>query len=185
MPELRDEPQASTGTEPLTETLRKNHAARARSAYVRAEAACRHAGIGPDAVELVPKSPAGRAAHSLRLSAQSLSALATSAPDPAADARCARNVAAAAALAAQAAQTHGGENDNGSEAASHAATRAASNAASNAAFHTAVKASQAAAAAAGGSAAGRDPVLNAAAEQAEKDAVEAARAAGWIQPRPR
>ncbi|MER6268187.1 hypothetical protein [Streptomyces sp900105755] len=77
------------------------HAARAHSAYERAVAACRHAGIAPDAAQTVPTSPVGRAADALRLSAQSLGALAGTAPDPAADARCARNAAATAALAAQ------------------------------------------------------------------------------------
>ncbi|MFF4306139.1 hypothetical protein [Streptomyces sp. NPDC001601] len=77
------------------------HAARAHSAYERAVAACRHAGIAPDAAQTVPTSPVGRAANALRLSAQSLGTLAGTAPDPAADARCARNAAATAALAAQ------------------------------------------------------------------------------------
>ncbi|MDT7842670.1 hypothetical protein [Streptomyces justiciae] len=133
-------------------------------------------------MELVPKSPAGRAAHSLRLSAQSLTTLAASAPDPAADARCARNIAAAAALAAltaqaaqaaQAAQTHDANNHESSQ---ENDDRPGS--LSSAAFRTALKASQAAPAAAGGSAAGRDPELNAAAEKA----VEAARPAGWTRP---
>ncbi|MBE8471491.1 hypothetical protein [Streptomyces justiciae] len=139
-------PAATTDSCPPTttpESLRTGHAERTRSAYARAEAACRHAGIGPDAVELVPKSPAGRAAHSLRLSAHSTSTLAASAPAPAADARCARNVAAAAALAAQAAaQTHDANNHESSQ---ENDDRPGS--LSNAAFRTVLKASQAAEAA--------------------------------------
>ncbi|MFE7171065.1 hypothetical protein, partial [Streptomyces sp. NPDC057616] len=83
------------------EALRKGHAARAHSAYDRAVATCGHAGVDPAAAEVVPTTPAGRAAGALRLSARSLDALTASAPDPAADARCARNASAAAALAAQ------------------------------------------------------------------------------------
>ncbi|MFG2790013.1 hypothetical protein [Streptomyces sp. NPDC048419] len=143
------------------EALRKDHAARAHSAYDRAVATCGYAGVDPAAAELVPTTPAGRAAGALRLSARSLDALATTAPDPAADARCARNAAATAALAAQLADAaDGGE-------AGHRAMRAA------------LTASQAAAAAAGGSAAGRDPSLNAAADDAEERAVAAAHEAGW------
>ena len=94
-------------------------------------------------MELVPKSPAGRAAHSLHLSAQSLSTFAASAPDPATDARCARNVAAAAALAAQAAaQTHDANNHESSQ---ENDDRPGS--LSSAAFRTVLKASQAAEAA--------------------------------------
>jgi hypothetical protein len=138
------------------------HGARARSAYDRAMAACRHAGVDRAAAELVPRSPTGRAAGALRLTARSLDALATATPDPAADARCARNAAAAAALAAQLAQSH----DPG-ETSAHA-------------LRTALAASQAAATAAGGTAAGRDAALNAAADAAEERAVTAARDAGWI-----
>jgi len=149
-------------TDPSAETLRKLHSTRARSAYERAAAVCRHAGIGPDAAQTVPTSPVGRAANALRLSAQSLAALADTAPDPAADARCARNAAATAALAAQVA----GSLDDRPEAA--------------AALHAALTASQAAARSAGGTAAGQDTALNAEADDAEEHAVEAARTAGWI-----
>ena len=138
------------------------HGARARSAYDRAVAACRYAGVDRAAAELVPKTPTGRAAGALRLTARSLDALTTSAPDPAADARCARNAAAAAALAAQLAHAHDAD-----EPAAHA-------------LRTAIAASQAAATAAGGTAAGRDAALNAAAGAAEERAVTAAREAGWI-----
>ncbi|WP_406437949.1 hypothetical protein OHB00_25730 [Streptomyces sp. NBC_00631] len=146
---------------PSADTLRKLHSARARSAYERAVAACRHAGIAPDAAQTVPTTPVGRAANALRLSAQSLTALAGTAPDPAADARCARNAAATAALAAQV-----------------AAQMARSGAAT--ALRAALTASQAAAKAAGGTAAGQDTALNAIADDAEEGAVEAARAAGWM-----
>ncbi|MFR0358446.1 hypothetical protein [Streptomyces sediminimaris] len=141
--------------------LRKGHAARAHSAYDRAVAACEHAGVDPAAAEPVPTTPAGRAAGALRLSARSLDALAASAPDPAADARCARNAAATAALAAQVALAAGGGE------------------AGRGVLRAALAASQAAAAAAGGAAAGRDTALNAAADDAEERAVAAVREAGW------
>ncbi|MFF4549640.1 hypothetical protein ACFY1J_36345 [Streptomyces sp. NPDC001406] len=144
------------------EALRKLHSARANSAYDRAAAMCRHAGIERDAAEIVPKSPAGRAANALRLSGESITGFTERAPDPAADARCARNAAAAAALAAQVAQSR----DDRTEAVE--------------ALRAALAASRAAAVAAGGTAAGRDPSLNDAAEATEGHAVAAARAAGWI-----
>ncbi|MEU6148228.1 hypothetical protein ABZ848_48880, partial [Streptomyces sp. NPDC047081] len=86
---------------PSAQELRETHGTRARSAYDRAVAACRYAGVDESAAELVPTSPVGRAANALRLSARSIEALGTGTPDPAADARCARNAAATAALAAQ------------------------------------------------------------------------------------
>ncbi|MFI5976543.1 hypothetical protein [Streptomyces sp. NPDC051452] len=140
---------------------RPAHGVRARSAYDRAVAACRHAGVGEDAAEIVPTDPAGRAANALRLSARSLAALGASAPDAAADARCARNTAATAALAAQIAAAR-----DGTEAAATA-------------LRAALAASRAAAIAAGGSAPGRDAALNAAAEEAERHAVATAHQAGW------
>ncbi|WP_159046297.1 hypothetical protein [Streptomyces sp. MMG1121] len=148
--------------ETAAEALRQVHSTRAHSAYDRAVAACRYAGVGQDAAEVVPKDPVGRAANALRLSADSLAALAASAPDPAADARCARNAAATAALAAQVAAAR----DDGPASAS--------------ALHAALAASRAAAAAAGGSARGQDASLNAGAEEAERHAVAMARAAGWV-----
>lgn len=151
-----------SGLEDTGEVLRAGHAARARSAYDRAVAACRYAGIGQDAAEVVPTGPVARAANSLRLSAQSLDTLAASPPAPAAAARCARNAAAAAALAAQVAQSR------------------SSGELSLKALRTALAASQAAALAAGGTAAGSDTHLNAAADDAEQRAVAAAREAGWI-----
>ncbi|MET7478246.1 hypothetical protein ABZT17_28320 [Streptomyces sp. NPDC005648] len=143
------------------QALRELHGTRARSAYERALAACRRAGVDESAAQAVPDSPVGRAAHALRLAGRSLAALTTSAPDPAADARCARNAAATAALAAQLAQTR--EEGEGAREALGAA----------------LAASRAAAVAAGGAAAGKDTALNAAADEAEKLAVAAAREAGW------
>ncbi|MGW3126892.1 hypothetical protein [Streptomyces sp. NPDC001123] len=157
-----ESPSDSLSDSPSADTLRTLHSARARSAYERAVAACRHAGIAPDAAQTVPTSPVGRAANALRLSAQSLTALAGTAPDPAADARCARNAAATAALAAQVAVAL----DDRTETAS--------------ALRAALTASQAAAMAAGGTAAGQDAALTAQADDTEERAVEAARRAGWM-----
>ncbi|MFD4603962.1 hypothetical protein ACFWPQ_38815 [Streptomyces sp. NPDC058464] len=167
---MTTDPSKSPSDSPSADTLRKLHSARAHSAYERAVAACRHAGITPEAAQTVPTSPVGRAANALRLSASSLAALPGTAPDPAADARCARNAAATAALAAQvAAQAAGqvpGSPDEHTEMA--------------AALRAALTASQAAATAAGGTAAGQDGTLNAKADDAEERAVEAARTAGWM-----
>ncbi|GGN03575.1 hypothetical protein [Streptomyces fuscichromogenes] len=165
MTDLSKSPDAS----PSAGTLRKLHAARAHSAYERAVAACRHAGIAPEAAQTVPTSPMGRAANALRLSAQSLAALADTAPDPAADARCARNAAATAALAAQVA----------TQIVAQAADFPDDRARTTAALRAALAASQAAARAAGGTAAGQDTALNAKADDTEERAVEAARTAGW------
>ncbi|MFD5324808.1 hypothetical protein [Streptomyces sp. NPDC127092] len=129
----------------------------------RAVAACRHAGIDDSQARLVPDSPESRAAQAVRLTHQNLASLAETSPDPAADARCARNAAAAATLAAEAARAHAG---GGGPA--------------EAAYRSALQASLAAAAAAGGSALGRDEDLNARAEAAEAAAVAAVRAAGWL-----
>jgi len=149
------------GTKRSAESLRTAHRTRAQSAYDRAVAACRHAGVDQSDAELVPKSPVGRAAHALHLCAQSLDALTAGTADPAADARCARNAAATAALAAQVAQAADGDG-------------------SLAALRAALAASRAAAVAAGGVAAGRDIALNAAADEAETFAVVAAFEAGWM-----
>jgi hypothetical protein len=149
------------GTTASAESLRMAHGTRARSAYDRAVAACRHAGVDQSDAELVPRSPVGRAAHALRLCAQSLDTLSVGTADPAADARCARNAAATAALAAQVAQAADGD-------------------VTLAALRAAIAASQAAAIAAGAGAAGRDLALNAAADDAEELAVVAAREAGWM-----
>ena len=144
------------------EALRTRHGARARSAVDRALAACRHAGVEDSQAKLVPNSPESKAAHAVRLSSQSVDALADTAPDPAADARCARNAAATATVAAQVARAR----DGGSELA-------------EAAYRAALRASMAAAEAAGGNALGRDEVLNAKAEEVERAAVTASAAAGW------
>ncbi|MEU4925019.1 hypothetical protein AB0G54_00610 [Streptomyces yokosukanensis] len=176
------------------EALRRRHGARAHSAYDRAVAACRYAGVGQDAAEAVPRDPVGRAANALRLSAESLAALTGSAPDPAADARCARNAAATAALAAQVAAAR---DDDGTAAATATATATAGSGSGSAygsgsepgsespsaaatALRAALTASQAAAAAAAGSARGQDAALNSTAEEAERHAVATARAAGWL-----
>ncbi|KUN10358.1 hypothetical protein AQI95_01110 [Streptomyces yokosukanensis] len=172
------------------EALRRRHGARAHSAYDRAVAACRYAGVGQDAAEAVPRDPVGRAANALRLSAESLAALTGSAPDPAADARCARNAAATAALAAQVAAAR---DDDGTAAATATATAGSGSAygsgsepgsespsAAATALRAALTASQAAAAAAAGSARGQDAALNSTAEEAERHAVATARAAGWL-----
>ncbi|MFI9051667.1 hypothetical protein [Streptomyces sp. NPDC053427] len=144
--------------------FRKTHAARARSALARAEATCRHLGIERHEATLVPKSPAGKAANAIRLSERTLASLDESAPDPAADARCARNAAAAATIAAQVAQAHD-------------ATELA-----DAAHQAALAASVAALEAASAKALGRDAHLNAEASNAEAAACAAATAAGWLEP---
>jgi hypothetical protein len=169
--------EAAAGAVTEAEALRRLHAARAHSAYDRAVAACRYAGVGQDAAEVVPKDPAGRAANALRLSAESLAALTASGPDPAADARCARNAAATAALAAQVAAARDSTHGTTTSGTTSAAVPAA---ASVTALRAALAASQAAALAAGGSARGRNAALNASAEEAERHAVATAHAAGWL-----
>ncbi|GAO06971.1 hypothetical protein TPA0598_02_02090 [Streptomyces lydicamycinicus] len=162
---LQDRATLSHGTAVTSteEALRKRHTARARSASGRTRAACRAAGVeaDPAAVIAVPTEAAAKAANALRLSADALAALAKGAPDPAADARQARNAAAASVLAARIAQSHG------------------AGALADAAYHAALKASQAAGMAAGREGMGRSEVLNAEAEAAEAAAVAAAEAAGW------
>ncbi|AKJ12050.1 hypothetical protein ABB07_19015 [Streptomyces incarnatus] len=172
----REEAGAGAVTEEA-EALRRLHGARAHSAYGRAVAACRYAEVGQDAAEVVPTDPVGRAANALRLSAESLAALTASTPDPAADARCARNAAATAALAAQVAAARDG---CGTAAATDSVASRTSSTAASAALRAALAASQAAALAAGGSARGQDAGLNASAEEAERHAVSMARAAGWL-----
>ncbi|GGV02182.1 hypothetical protein GCM10010260_43690 [Streptomyces filipinensis] len=165
------------------EALRRLHGARARSAYDRAVAACRYAGVGQDAAVAVPRDPVGRAANALRLSAESLAALNAGAPDPAADARCARNAAATAALAAQvAAARDGRDTTDGTDGtySTEGTEGTEGAAASAAALRAALAASRAAAVAAGGSALGRNAALNASAREAERHAVATARAAGWL-----
>ncbi|MFI0238239.1 hypothetical protein [Streptomyces sp. NPDC016845] len=142
-------------------TLRRIHAARAESAAARAAALSHYVEKhGADDANAVWK-----AAHAGRVAAQALAVLAESGPDPAANARCARNAAAAAAQAA----LMGRSVDAGAEASAQAA-------------QVALKASQAAAAAAGAERLGADATLNAAADEAERAAVTAAENAGWIIP---
>ncbi|OLZ68448.1 hypothetical protein AV521_20020 [Streptomyces sp. IMTB 2501] len=176
------EQEAATAAGAITEAeaLRRLHGARAHSAHDRAVAACRYAGVGQDQAEVVPRDPVGRAANALRLSAKSLAALTAAAPDPAADARCARNAAATAALAAQVAAARDGDTTP-SATTSVTASPTASAVACTTALRAALAASQAAAAAAGGSARGQDAALNACAEEAERHAVATARAAGWFE----
>ncbi|MER6564830.1 hypothetical protein ABT288_01140 [Streptomyces sp. NPDC001093] len=176
---MSEREEAATGA--ITEEAgapRMPHRARAHSAYDRAVAACRYAGVGQDAAEVVPRDPVGRAANALRLSAESLAALTASAPDPAADARCARNAAATAALAAQVAAARG---NCSAAAAPDSRASGTTSMASAAALRAALAASQAAALAAGGGALGQDATLNASAEEAERHAVAMARAAGWLE----
>ncbi|MFI1103716.1 hypothetical protein [Streptomyces melanogenes] len=155
-------PQAETGSVSAA-ALRQVHAARGRKALDRAAAACRYAGIEEHDAQAVPREPAAKAANALRLSAQVLAELDHSPLDPAADARCARNAAAAAAVAAQVARDHGGATES-----------------SAAAYRAALKASEAAMRAAGSEGMGRNEDLNATADAAEADASLAAQAAGWI-----
>ncbi|MFC0847004.1 hypothetical protein ACFH04_25275 [Streptomyces noboritoensis] len=154
--------QAEGGSASAAE-LREVHAARGRRALERAAAACRYAGVEEHDAQAVPRDPAAKAANALRLSAQVLAELDHSPLDPAADARCARNAAAAAAIAAQVARDHGGVTEP-----------------SAAAYRAALKASQAAMQAAGSEGMGRNDDLNADADAAEADASLAARAAGWV-----
>ncbi|WP_306332753.1 hypothetical protein [Streptomyces sp. KL118A] len=148
--------------------LRAGHAARAKSAAFRAASIC-HYVERHDAQENV----VWKAAHAARVSLQALAVLSESAPDPAADSRCARNAAASAAQAAQMGQLHDGDGDgngNGNGELALAACRAA------------LRASQAASAAAGRDGLGADEALNTAADEAEADAVAAAERAGWMRP---
>jgi hypothetical protein len=151
------------GAEAAEEALRSRHAARARSAVARALAACRRAGVEDSQAKLVPNSPESKAAHAVRLSQEAVARLDNSSPDPAADARCARNASATATLAAQVAQAQ----DSGGDLA-------------HAAYRSALRASMAAAEAAGAQGMGRDEALNAKAEEAESAAVSAAEEAGWM-----
>lgn len=142
--------------------LRPSHAARAESAAARAAALSRYVeqqGSG-DHADAVWKS-----AHAARVAAQALAVLSESAPDTAADSRCARNAAASAAQAAQMGQLV----DDATELAV-------------AACQAALKASLTAGAAAGAKHLGSDEQLNAEADTAERDAVAASERAGWIRP---
>ncbi|MEV0253063.1 hypothetical protein AB0H82_02140 [Streptomyces sp. NPDC050732] len=152
-------PKAAPAPDPHA-ALRAGHVARAKSAAVRAAAVCHH--IERHGAE---QNTAWQATHAARASVQALAVLSESAPDPAADSRCARNAAAAAARAAQLGQLHDGDSEP-----AVAACRAA------------LQASRAASAAAGRDALGADEALNAAADRAEAAARTAAEHAGWLRP---
>ncbi|MFI5704069.1 hypothetical protein ACIA78_28995 [Streptomyces xanthochromogenes] len=149
--------------------FRASHMARARSAASRAAAVLRHIeGSGADEKRSEGTARAEilfKANHAARVAAQAIAVLSESQANPAADSRCARNAAAAASQAAQMGQLH----DDSSELAA-------------AASQAAVKAAQAAGAAAVAGALGENETLNAEADAAEKTAVAAAEAAGWIRP---
>ncbi|MCF3119316.1 hypothetical protein IPZ68_06285 [Streptomyces arenae] len=152
------------------DALRASHAARARSAAVRAAALCQYieraAADEQDTEktrEAEGRNIAWKAAHAARVSAQALAVLAESAPHPAADSRCARNAAASAAQAAQMGRLHDGSGDL-----------------AVAACEAALKASQAASDAAGKEHLGESAELNARADEAEEAAVAAAERAGWL-----
>lgn len=165
-PEVQDSTAVTT-----REALRESHAARTKSAASRTAATCHY--LSTERSSLVEKHEVGTAAegpvlkadHAVRTAAQAVAAFSESTPDPAADARCARNASAAAALAAQTAQLH----DNASEVAV-------------AAYRAALQASQAAGDAAANGSAGNDGALNATADTAEAAAVAAAEKAGWMKP---
>lgn len=149
--------------------LRQQHSARAASAAARATALFhyveQHAPNEPREGGMTNEQIVWKASNAARVSAQALAVLAESAPDPAADSRCARNAAASAAQAAQAGQLC----DGGSES-SASACRAA------------IKASLSAGAAATAAAKGETSALNAEADTDEAAAVAAAITAGWVKP---
>ncbi|MEV2252125.1 hypothetical protein AB0I94_16315 [Streptomyces sp. NPDC050147] len=153
---------------PEASVLRHGHAARAESAAARAAAISHYiegvAGERPEG-DAVGENAVWKAAHAARVAAQALAVLSESTPDPAADARCARNSAASAAQASQMGQLVDGDSEP-----------------SLAAGKAALKASLAASAAAGASSLGADEELNSQADEAEKLAVAAAERAGWIRP---
>ncbi|MEV8316169.1 hypothetical protein AB0Q95_18550 [Streptomyces sp. NPDC059900] len=147
--------------EPTAVTLKAGHAARAESAAARAAALSHY----------VEQTSAGnadavwKAAHAARVAAQALAVLSESEPDPAADSRCARNASASAAQASQMGQLVDGEAESSAQA-----------------CRAALKASLTAGAAAGAKSLGTDESLNTEADAAERAAVAAAEAAGWIRP---
>ncbi|MFE6160757.1 hypothetical protein ACFQ7F_17805 [Streptomyces sp. NPDC056486] len=122
------------------------------------------AGEHPDA-STADENAVWKAAHAARVAAQALAVLSESAPDPAADSRCARNAAASAAQAAQMAQLVDGDAPPSRDA-----------------CQAALKASLAASSAAGAKYLGADEELNSQADMAERDSVVAAERAGWIRP---
>ncbi|HET6857224.1 MAG TPA: hypothetical protein VFH94_09030 [Streptomyces sp.] len=175
-----ERPVTSTGPAPQPseaaqstpeEAFRESHAARARSAASRAAATCHyieHRAPGEkqgQEVGAAEKEIVWKATRGARVSAQAVALIAESAPDPAADSRCARNASASACQTAEMGRLHDGRSDL-----------------SVAAHRAALKASMAAAEAALKGNAGRDTALNAAADAAETAAVTAAEEAGWMQP---
>ncbi|MEU6822725.1 hypothetical protein ABZ921_19025 [Streptomyces atriruber] len=161
-----EQPETDRRADPRAD-LRAGHAARAKSAAFRAASICHYVERHGAQENVVWK-----AAHAARVSLQALAVLSESAPDPAADSRCARNAAASAAQAAQMSQLHDGESE-GLEGDGELALTAC---------RAALKASQAASAAAGRDGLGADEALNTAADEAEADAVAAAERAGWMRP---
>ncbi|MEU7557391.1 hypothetical protein [Streptomyces eurythermus] len=145
--------EAAAGADPRAEEPSRVHGGRARSAYDRAAGACRYAGVGPDAAEIVPTDAAGRAANAPRLTARSLAALAETAPVETSPTETAPTETALAETAL---------------------TETVPDPAAEARF------SRSAAAAADGTARRRDASLNAAAEETERHAVATARAAGRL-----
>ncbi|MFE9532645.1 hypothetical protein [Streptomyces sp. NPDC006691] len=161
----RDQEERPTGAA----VLRQSHAARAESAAARA-AALSHYVEQRGSAEASEGSAAHaeavwKSAHAARVAAQALAVISESAPDPAADSRCARNAAASAAQASRMGRLIDGDTEP-----------------SVAACEAALKASLAASAAAGAGRLGADGELNAEADEAEKGAVAAAERAGWIRP---
>ncbi|GGV55303.1 hypothetical protein GCM10010277_55250 [Streptomyces longisporoflavus] len=155
------EPTSVKPKAPHATTLKALHAARAESAAARAAALSHYV----EQASAGDTDAAWKAAHAARVAAQALAVLSESGPDPAADSRCARNASASAAQASQMGQLVDGE----AESAAHAC-------------RAALKASQAAGAAAAAKPPGGDEALNAEADAAERAAVAAAEAAGWIRP---
>ncbi|MEU8886972.1 hypothetical protein [Streptomyces sp. NPDC048442] len=149
--------------------LRQRHSARAASAAARATALFhyveQHAPSETRDGRMTKEQIVWKAGNAARVSAKALAVLDESAPNPAADSRCARNAAASAAQAAQAGQLCDGD--------SAAATDAC---------RAAIKASQSAGAAATAAAGGEDEALNTAADADEAAAVASAVAAGWVKP---
>ncbi|MFF4182015.1 hypothetical protein ACFYZ9_02385 [Streptomyces sp. NPDC001691] len=162
-----DQEAGAPAPQGTAEALRAGHAARARSAASRAAAVLRHI-EAPDA-ETPDESQRAeilfKTTHAARIAAQALAVLSEGTPNPAADSRCARNCAAAASQAAQMGRLHDGDTEL-----------------SAAAFQAAVTAAQAAGAASAAAALGANETLNSQADTAEKTAVTAAEAAGWMRP---
>ncbi|MFJ2743610.1 hypothetical protein ACIO3O_28620 [Streptomyces sp. NPDC087440] len=163
-----DRAQEADGLNPEA-ALRQQHSARAASAAARATALFhyveQHAPSATGEGGMTREQIVWKASNAAQVSAKALAVLAESAPDPAADSRCARNSAASAAQAAQAGQLCDGTSEASAEA-----------------CRAAIKASQSAGAAATAVARGEDEALNATADADEAAAVASAVAAGWVKP---